>query len=193
MLDQLESLQLDVIRYRQAVDHIFSPSLTNSKKWQACFSEILICTTRLYLDYLLVTKSLPELESLASKGRDMGQPSTNNSREMTLRAELKKRLDSSTGWPGFVPQNPFSNLTGLRTLRNYVNSFSLHLPEIYEETFRVEACTKSFLADHNGVALAQLSIGLQHLGKHHASFVLQPLEWAADEGSWDESLAVVVN
>jgi hypothetical protein len=67
------------------------------------------------------------------------------------------------------------------------------LPEIYEQTFRVEACTKSFLADHNGAVFAQLSIRLRHLGKNDASFVLQPLEWAADEGSWDESLVVAVH
>lgn len=193
MFDQLEKLQVDLGGYREAVDQIFSPALTTSKKWQACFSEILICTARLYLDYLLVMKGVDELESFVSRSGDGGEAPTDSVREMKLRADLKRTLESSNGWPGFIPQNSFSNLTGFRTLRDYADSFTLHLPEIYEETFRVEACTKSFLANHNGTALAQLSVGLQHLGKNHASFVLQPLEWAADEGSWDESLVVSVH
>jgi|GEM_PF-5387414 len=193
MFDQLEKLQVDLGSYRKAVDEIFSSALTTSKGWQVCFSGILICTARLYLDYLLVMKGMHELESLVSRSGDGREAQTGSVREMKLRAELKRRLESSNGWPGFIPQNSFSNLTGFRTLRDYADSFTLHLPEIYEETFRVEACTKSFLADHNGAALAQLSIGLQHLGKNHASFVLQPLEWAADEGSWDESLVVAIH
>ncbi len=190
MLVQLEELRLHLVQYRQAVDQILSSDLTSPQSWRVCFSEILICTSRLYLDYLLVTKGLPELESLAFKRSNTGLTSTDSGREFELRLKLGKKLDSLAGWPGFVAQNSFSKLTALRTVQDYIDSFSLHLPEIYEETFRVEACTKSFLTNQDSSALAHVSVGLQHLGRNHASFVLQALEWAADEGSWDETPAV---
>jgi len=188
MNNQLVKLEADLIGYRRAVDQIFSPALITSKSWQECLSEILIQTAQLYLDYLVVTKGLSELEPFASGSDDSGSVATDPAREMRRRTELKRRLDSSTSWPGFRPHNSFSNLTGFRTRQDYIESFTLHLPEIYEETFRVEAYIESFLTDRNSAALVRLSIGLRHLGQNHASFVLQPLEWAADEDSWDESL-----
>ena len=190
MHSKLEKLQLDLVSYREAVDQILSLGLITPRHWQQCFLDILICTSQLYLDYLLVTKSLPDLEAAASESEDSDLVSTDVTREMRLRAELKHKLTSSSPWLGFTPENPFSNLTGLSKLQDYVNSLTLHLPEIYEETIRVEACVKSFLASHDSSALAQLSIGLQHLGRNHASFVIQTLEWIANEDSWEESLAV---
>ncbi|MBB5056346.1 hypothetical protein HDF16_001015 [Granulicella aggregans] len=185
-LAELENLQLAAVRYRSAVDHIFSPSLTTSENWRACLAGILVSTTRLYLGYLLVAEGLEELEALVSKKRIRKSFPTDTVREMKLRAELGRKLELPTSWPGFIPYNPFSDITRLRTLKDYTASFTLHLPEIYEETFRIEACAKSFLADRNSSVLAQLLVGLQHLGRNHASFVLPALEWAADEGSWDK-------
>lgn len=189
MFDQLEKLQVDLGGYREAVDQIFSPALTTSKGWQACISEILIWTAQLYLDYLLIMKNLPAIEAVLSKG-DGGRVRVDTLREKTLREKLQQRLESSTCWSRhFKPENSFSELTGLRSRRDYTDRLTLHLPEIYEESFRVEACTKNFLTSHDGSALAQLVVGLQHLGRNHISFVLQALEWVADEDSWEESLA----
>jgi hypothetical protein len=108
-------------------------------------------------------------------------------RERNLREKFRERLESSPCWIHFKPQNPSSADTGLKTLQDYIEKFTLHLPEIYEETLRVEVCAKSFLNNHNDSALAQLVVGLQHLGRNHISFVLQALEWAADEDSWNDS------
>lgn len=184
MLNRLETLQVDVVQYRQAVDKIFSLSLMTSDRWQACFKEILLCTARLYLDYLLITNDMPELEGLCGKATANRSVSTDWRREKKLREELTLRLGSSE-WPGFVPENAFSDLTGFGTVQDYANSFTLHLPEIYEETFRIEACLRSFLSHRDSASLSQLSVGLQHLGRHHVSFVLQPLEWVAEDGSWE--------
>lgn len=189
MFDQLEKLQLDLADYREAVDDIFSSSLTEPAECQQRFREILICASRLYLDYQVVMKSLPDLEVFSSSAT---APifRVDTLREKALRGKLRQKLETSSCWSHrFNPENPFSELTGLRSRRDYTDRLSLHLPEIYEETFRVEACTKEFLASHDGSALAQLVVGLQHLGRNHISFVLQALEWAADEDSWEESLA----
>ena len=133
-------------------------------------------------------KNLPAMEAVSSKGGG-GLVRVDTLREKTLREKLHKELESSPCWSRhFKPENSFSELTGLRSRRDYTDKLTLHLPEIYEESFRVEACTKDFLASHDGSALAQLVVGLQHLGRNHISFVLQALEWAADEDSWEESL-----
>lgn len=109
-------------------------------------------------------------------------------REKSLRENLLQRLESSTCWSRcFKPENSFSELTGLRSRQDYIDKLTLHLPEIYEESFRVEACTKDFLARREGSTLAQLAVGLQHRGRNHISFVLQALEWVADEDSWEDS------
>jgi hypothetical protein len=189
MNNQLEKLQLDLVRYREAVDHVFTATLVEPRDCQKWLLEILVCASQLYVDYLLVVKHMPELETVASKRGALDVVQSNSLRERSIRERLRQELETSPCWGTFRPENPFSELTGLRSLQDYMDKFTLHLPEIYEETFRVEVCVKSFLANHNSAALAQTLVGLQHLGRNHISFVLQALEWAADEGSWEESLA----
>jgi hypothetical protein len=188
MLDQLEKLQSDLVSYREAVDQIVSSTLTTPRDWQQRLLEVLVCASQLYLDYLLVVRNLSALEAVASKGGGSDRVRADALRERTLREKLKHELESSPSWNHFWPENPFSELTGLRSLQDYTDKFTLHLPEIYEETFRAEACTKDFLTNRHASALAQLVVALQHLGRNHIGFVLQALEWASDEGSWEESL-----
>ena len=187
MYNQLEKLRLDLVSYREAVDQIFSSTPTKPTDWQQRFFEILICASQLYLDYLLVVRDLPALETASSKGSSSRRFRVDTLREKNFREKLRQVLESSPCWIHFKPDNPFSEFTGLRNLQDYIARFTLHLPEVYEETFRVEVCTNDFLASRDSSALAQLVVGLQHLGRNHIAFVLQPLEWAADEGSWEES------
>lgn len=188
MLDQLKKLQLDLVSYREAVDEIFSLSPATPRAWQQRLFEILVCTSQLYLDYLLVVRNLPALDAVSSKGSSSDLVRADVLRERNLREKLKHELESSPPWNHFRPENSFSEFTGLRSLQDYMDQFTLHLPEIYEETFRAEVCTKDFLANRNAFALAQLVVALQHLARNHIGFVLQALEWALDEGSWEESL-----
>jgi hypothetical protein len=62
----------------------------------------------------------------------------------------------------------------------------LHLAEVYEETFRIESCVRSFLKNRNDAVMAHLVVGLEHMGRNHISFVQQALEWAANDLSWAE-------
>jgi hypothetical protein len=186
MGNQLENLRLDLVNYRQAVDQIFIGALTAPRDWQQRFREILSCSLQLYLDYLLVVRDLPTFESISSKGSVNDRVRADAIRERSLRERLKQKLESSTCWSYFNPKNSFSELTGLCSLKDYWDKFTLHLPEIYEETFRVEACVKDFLARRDESSLAQIVIGLQHLGRNHISFLLQALEWASDDNSWED-------
>jgi len=190
MYNELEKLQMDLVRYREAVDHVFTSTLATPRDWQKWLLKISISASQLYVDYLLVVEHMPELEAVASKRGAVDLVQSNNLREQSVRERLRQKLETSPCWTMFRPENPFSELTGLRSLQDYTDKLTLHLPEIYEETFGVEVCVKSFLANHNSSALAQTFIGLQHLGRNHIAFVLQALEWAADEGSWEESLSI---
>ncbi len=130
-----------------------------------------------------------ELEAVASKRAVLDLVQSDGLAERSIRKRLRQELETSPSWTTFRPENPFSELTGLHSLQDYTDKLALHLPEVHEETFAVEACLISFLANRNSAALAQTFIGLQHLGRNHISFVLQALEWAADEGSWDDASA----
>ena len=184
LITDLKKLQLDLVNYRGAVDNIFSSSLVTSTDWQQCFQEILICAGQLYLDYLLVMKNLSSMNGLSSKNTTK-RIRLDMKHETILRKKLKQELESSVCWVSqFKPENPFSELTGLRSREDYADKLTLHLPEIYNESFRVETYTKSFLANLDTSELDQLLVGLQHIGQNHISFVLQALEWMADKDSW---------
>ena len=188
MSSELEKLQLHASSYREAVDRIFSPALKEPADWQESLRKILICASQLYLDYLLITEDLPAMEAVSSGKNSSIHLSVNIFREKKLREELQQRLESSDCWNHrFKPENAFSDWTGLRCTRDYTERLVTHLPEIYGESFRVEACAKEFLASHRDRVLADLVVGLQHLGRNHISFVLQTLEWAADDLSWEDS------
>jgi hypothetical protein len=150
---------------------------------------MLASTSQLYLDYVLIRSDMPKLEKLSRRARRVepfeayiDRASIN--RETVLRRQFRKQLESLNCWSYFEPDNAFSEHTGLHTLQDYINNFALHLPEIYEETFRVEKCARNFRENQNDSDLADLIIGLEHLGRHHISFAHLALEWAADESSW---------
>ncbi len=185
MHDLLKKLVSDTSNYRESVDKIFSVASQREGLHQ-CFSDILTRASELYLDYRLFMKYLPEFEAASVNRR--GQPilGADIHREGALRERLRKELESSQQWALFRPDAPLSNLIGLRTSQDFLNNLGLHLPEIYEETFRIEDCVQAFLESHVNSALVQLMVGLQHLGRNHTLFLLPALEWAADEDNWEQ-------
>jgi hypothetical protein len=182
----IKNLPSNLSRYRKTVDQIFSPDLSNPTDWQRYFFDVLLCTSQLYLDYLLLQKAESQLGAISRKTKHRTR-GTDTKRESLLRRLYRERLESSTHWTHFIPENPFSDSTGLRTNEDYINEFALHLPEIYEETFRVEGLARDFLTDHSTNLLAQMLVGMEHLARHHVSFVQQALQWAADDISWNTS------
>jgi len=129
-------------------------------------------------------KDAPAYEIRQTKISRQKLPAADIHREKDLRERFHRALESSPHWKYFVPENPFSDHTGLRTLDDYLNGFKHHLPEIYEETFRIESCIKIFLENRSDAVLAHLLVSLQHMGRNHISFVQQTLEWAAEDISW---------
>jgi hypothetical protein len=95
MYNELEKLQLDLASYREAIDHVFSSTLTTPGDWRQCLLEILICSSQLYVDYLLVVKLVPALETVSSKRGMIDLIETNSLRESSLRKKLRQQLESS--------------------------------------------------------------------------------------------------
>jgi hypothetical protein len=98
MYKQLEKLQIDLLSYREAVDQIFLSVPDVPLEWRRCLSEILICTTQLYLDYLLVMKKLSKMEAVSAKSGGSIQVQMNLARERNLREKLKHVLALSPSW-----------------------------------------------------------------------------------------------
>jgi len=194
--NELQALIHDLKAYRAVMDRIFSRSLARPRDCRKYFLNLLICVTRLYLDYLTLSKELSRTavprKTNSSRQRDSGGFDAGRfmrSREHALsearvRWRFKDRLNSLQCWEYFQPEMPFSELTGLRTRSDYFDSFTLHLPEIYEETIRAEKLAGDLLAALDRRRIAQLIVSLQHFGQNHIIFVLPSLQCAADEMTW---------
>ncbi|MGH9437588.1 MAG: hypothetical protein ACRD22_06760 [Terriglobia bacterium] len=183
---QLRQLIFDLREYRTILERAFSRKLSRPRDCRRYFLELLIIASKLYLDYLRILHDMRSLERKAIKMQDDTRIDTDIQRERLLRTRLRSRLESLPCWSQFRPANSFSETTGLRTLSDYIDSLAHHLPEVHEETFQTEAYAREFRNSRSSAALAGLSVGLEHLGRNHISFVHFALEWAADESSWKE-------
>ena len=181
----LERLGSDLTAYRLAMDRIFSASPSEPCDCREYFFELLACVSRLYLDYLLLARELLTVGARrkAATDRQSKKVPLDKDHFRLLRSRFRERLESLPCWAHFEPEIPFSELTGLRTFTDYINSFALHLPEIYEEAIRAEQYAKGLLRDSEASGTV-LAVSLEHLGRNHISFVLQALQWAADESTW---------
>jgi hypothetical protein len=184
MYSQLEGLIPDLANYRESLDRIFSDSIREPEDCRRYFFDLLISVSQLYLDYLLLTKESPFFVTVQAETAIQSRPKVDIQREAILRRQLRNQLESWPFWVHFEPKNAFSQDTGLYKLDDYIQKFCVHLPEIYEETFRLEEWTKNFLSNQIDSLLTDIIVGLQHIGRNHISFVQQALQWAADETSW---------
>jgi hypothetical protein len=180
----LVELKLHLAQYRDSLDAILASNISEPKEWRVALLNILVYVSRLYLDYSLFQKDIPRLWHLASKRAKRNVPRCDIQREQLLRSRIEEQLESSSCWIYFKLGGVASLFPNLQTLRDYTNSFALHLPEIYEETIRLDACATSFMETHDKRALADMVVGMQHMARNHISFVLPALELAADEDHW---------
>jgi hypothetical protein len=184
MHNQIVKLISDLGNYREAVDQIFSGAIQKPEDCPRYFLGIQISVSQLYLDDLLLRRELDTFAGTPDEETDWKRPSIDTRREAALRERLRKQMEAWSWWDCFRLKDAFSDQTGLLTQEDYLQSFWLHLPEIYEETVRVEECAKRFLLKRSESALACVEIGMQHICRHHVSFVLPALERAADEDRW---------
>lgn len=189
-----EPFLLDLFRffreYRAAVDRIFSTPSPAPRVWRRIFHKILSASIRLYLAYLTLEAGKSKLFRASRKCGLVALVARDSDasfrRETNLRARMRDRLESAFPWGCFLTENAFSRNTGLWERRDFIERFSLHLPEIYEETIMTEGHTRAFLSSGSQQALSDLMVGMEHLAINHVSFVLQALQWVAGESDWME-------
>jgi hypothetical protein len=190
--ENLEMLQRNAATYRTVMDRIFSDPPGSAEGERRYFFDLLICVSRLYRDWLCLGEelsSLPverELGKARSGRSSAGEPAEQISSEVLRWDALTRQLAGLGCWTWFKREIPFSELTGLHTLDDYLHAFSLHLPEIYEETMRVERYAGMVIESPKSSVVSPLMVGLEHLARNHISFVQPALQWAADEGSWSD-------
>lgn len=181
----LNQLVRDCRAYRAAVDSIFSGEVVNPSDWRRCLFDIQICVARLQLDRLIVHKEFEEMQAAPPTSPSPAIPKTDVSREMELRHRIKHRLEASPVWTQFNANNPMAELFGLRSVENYLQNFALHLPEIYEETFRIEELALLLLAVPRSAEISFLLVALQHAGQNHIPILQPALDRASDEDCWN--------
>jgi len=181
----LERLGSDLTAYRLAMDRIFSKSLSRPSDCREYFFDLLVCVTRIYLDYLLLGKELSKIPARRIPVTNL-QPKAiklDSNRAKSLQDRFKERLRSQNCWQHFRPDIPFAELTGLHTASDFMKCFTVDLPEIYEETLRAKQYVKRLL-EKSGESGTSLAVSLEHLCRNHVSTVMQALQWASDESTW---------
>ena len=181
-----DQISRDCRSYREAVDQIFTADILEFHGWQRCLLSIQVGIAQLQLDRLHLIQKTAVLETISVKAVPQKLLSHDTKREMDLRNRLKGSLDSLPFWTRFKDRNPVAELSGLRSVHDYIQSFQLHLPEIYEETIFVEHYSSAFRGTQSNSALTWMLTGLEHLGRNHSYFVQPALDWASDEDSWTE-------
>jgi hypothetical protein len=191
----LDELASDARSYRSAVNRVFSRKLTAPRSCAHYFFEVLVRTSRLYGDYLLLRELERTVSTKPSAGKRAGPqhrldkkskgPDKILVKEFRVRTKLEERLKSLSCWSASDPFNAFAAENNLRTKADYVANLALHLPEIYAETIRVETYISQAQAagGFTDWSLADLLVGLEHAA-HHASYCRHALEVLSNEGSW---------
>jgi hypothetical protein len=185
MKELLHKLADDCAKYREAVDRVFTIDIDTPAAFRSWLLDCLTCTSQMYLDHLHVLRALTGFEA------DPAAPDDDLDRadykfEHSLRKGLRERLASSTSWSHFHPDTPLAVKMGLRTTQDYINSFALHLPEVYEETHRLERCARATAISRSQLALAELEVSLKHAAHNHICFVQPAMQWAMNEDNWDD-------
>ena len=137
MTDALVKLRSWLLTYRQSLDEIFSAPPSTRSDCREYFSNLLLCLAQLYALSLMIARDLSETEIPGV--RSEGLPISGNAgREHSLRIAFGARLASLRCWRYFDPEPVLPVRADLHVLEDYLNDFTLHLPEIHEETFRLE-------------------------------------------------------
>jgi hypothetical protein len=182
----LKRLDKHLTAYRTAIDRLCADRCPSVPDRLRCFAKVQVEVSRLYLDYRLFMQDRSKLEAVATRVRGARHLQWLR-HEFDLRKQMEQTLEAWPHWASFEPENAFSQYTGLRTISDYIRSFALHLPEIYEESIRLQKAVAGFLSNRSSQRLVEIELGLQHMGRNHIPFVQSALEWIAAEEQWKDA------
>jgi hypothetical protein len=190
--DQSIILFLRIIKdsrdFRAACENLVSLSSIDSCKFRAQMSTFWQLASRLYLDCTELARWC-EVDT----GRKMGSRPKGLSTapvvssvniEQSIRGTLRLFFEGVPVWDDFNTENAIPMSRGLINAMDYINSLSLHLPEIYCESFRLERHLTELGRDMDESAKSRALVSVSHMGRNHISFVLPALEWLSDKDNW---------
>ncbi len=174
----------DLQQYRRVADKAFSRRLATPKSCRRYFFDLLIAATTVYQDFLLTMAVLPGLYRQSDRKAESQQFTSSNSRE----AAYRQRYTTALHTIPFVDFTP----SGLAKLsfgwerEDYTQALGLHVPEIYEETFRLELRLGRLAAGLTRRDLTHLEVEFCHLAENHCTFLLPVLQDLAVARNWKD-------
>ena len=166
------------VDYRASFALVFAAFSTGISPQEALFN-LLVVTTRLYLDCLLILRHSSALHRLALDDSETADVGSDVTREMELRKQFRVVMEGSKSWSFLTLDHPMA-FPQFRTQEAYLNHYALHLPEMHEETFFLEECAQRLIKSLSSKALVDLEIGLKHLCFNHAIFAMPILQWQSE-------------
>jgi hypothetical protein len=186
---KLSKLAVDLNEYNRALQRMFSRKLTRKHDCARYFGRLLVATSKLYLDDLLMLDLGSQRWEKRIK-RKPQRPAHNyhelgHAPEFRMHQRFSERLAGLPCWPEFDPLNGFEDENLLRTPKDYRDNLSIHLPEIYGEALKLLAAIERLRSSRSWLdrEVVDLVVGLHHLA-HHASYCRHALEVLSNELSW---------
>ena len=144
---------------------------------------MLLASTQLYMDYLLLQEAAPAFDTVKSK-RQQSIPA-DIQREKAHRQRLREHLENQLPWSKFDLDDPFSEETGLHTSQDYIDKLGLHLSEVYEETLRIQQYCPMLIQTKSDAVFTDLVVAMEHIACHHILFVLPALQGMFRRENWE--------
>ncbi len=180
----MERLIEDLLAYRASIDELLAVLEADYQPLQQAFLDVALKTNALYGSNLEVRASLPVLYK-SSNSIETKNVQGDIGREMQLRRKLRSLLESNITLACFDAESVM--FAELDSQTSYVNTLTLHVPEMYEESFQTELIARSFLHSNSSSDLTVLERSLDHLCHHHLLFVQPALDELADAGRWNQN------
>jgi hypothetical protein len=176
-------------QYRRTVDALFDLSEPSANELRTCFSRIWWAATELYAELARWVLAVDSNQSLDVNLEELEL--NESSAQLCVRQEIDQRnrlralLQSFNAW-NYMCKHSMAELASFNSSEDYINSLTLHLPEIYYETLQIEEEIAELIRDGESFPDVVIDISIKHALQNHLSFVLPALLWLSELTSWSE-------
>jgi hypothetical protein len=168
----------DLLHYRRTLSRLFEMKSFGPRICSRYFERLLLSSSRIYLDFLIVRPFASEVND--SQVEREFSSKKRIAIETSVRDKFERRIPRLP-WSKFDVEDEFVETTRLRNADDYRHQLSLHLPEIFVETFRTQALCRQ--AGKTGRFSVPLIVSLEHAA-YHSSHVRFALERLSVEDRW---------
>jgi hypothetical protein len=186
----------DLQTCKTRVERVLSRKFSRPRDCSTYCLEVLISTSRLYLDSLVFGRALRKSAANGNEAINPLPPSIRRRscvRELAFREKFSRKVESLACWAAFQPINTFVDENRLRTQEDYLYNLTLHLPEIHGEVVDLAGLVRGRLKTGrlSDADCWRLITGLEHAA-HHASYCRHTLEVLSNELSWGLGSALAI-